>query len=160
MMNANDARIARIYTARVGCTVEDPAPNSYSPLPARFDLILQAKAGGVLGGSGADYTLTIVAIDDDCAAPVPELAPKGSPFCEEWTAADGWRPTGREFVKTSPGDQDGICRYEICVPHGLTGQFHYNVRLVSANFEVVSFARSNPFLLVPAAPWPPRPDDR
>ncbi len=159
-MNANDARIARLYTARIGCTVEDAAPNASSPLPARFDLILQAKAGAVLGGSGADYTLTIVAIDDDRAAPVPELAPKGSPFCEEWTEADGWRCTGREYVKTSPGDQDGICRYEICVPPGLTGQFHYNVRLVSANFEVVSFASSNPFLLVPAVPWPSCPDPR
>ncbi|MGQ0575056.1 MAG: hypothetical protein ACT4RN_12755 [Pseudonocardia sp.] len=157
-MNSNDARIARLYTARIGCTVEDPAPNSYSPLPGRFHLILQAKAGGVLGGSGADYTLTFVAIDDDHAVPVPELAPKGSPFAEEWTAADGWRHTGREFVKTSPGDQDGICRYEIVVPDGLTGRFHYDVRLVSANFEVVSFARSNPFILVPATPWPVLPD--
>ena len=31
---------------------------------------------------------------------------------------------------------------------GLTGAFHYNVRLVSENFQVTSFAQSNPFLLV------------
>jgi hypothetical protein len=153
-MNANDARIARIYTARIGCTVPEPAPNASSPLPARFDLILQAKAGAALGNSGADYTLGIVAINDDLAVPVPELAPKGSPFAEEWTEVYGWRCTDREFVKCSVGEQDGICRYQILVPDGLAGQFHYEARLISVNFQVISFVRSDPFVLVPAVPWP------
>lgn len=153
-MNANDARIAALYTARVGCTVPEPAPNAHSPLPGRFDLILQAKAGAALGSSGADYVLTITAINDDLASPVPDLAPKGSPFAEEWTEVHGWRSTGREFVKSSVGDQDGICRYEIFVPDGLAGQFHFQARLISVNFQIVSFVRSDPFVLVPAVPWP------
>ena len=45
-------------------------------------------------------------------------------------------------------EADGIMRYRIAVPPGLTGAFHYNVRLVSENFQVTSFAQSNPFLLV------------
>jgi hypothetical protein len=39
-------------------------------------------------------------------------------------------------------------RYRIAIPPGLAGAFHYNVRLVSENFQVISFAQSNPFLLV------------
>jgi hypothetical protein len=151
-VNVNDARITRLYTAQVGCTVEDQTPNAYSPLPARFDLILQAKAGAVLGSSGANYTLTVIALNDDLAVPAPELIPKGSPFVEEWSEAGGWRLAGRDFVKTSAGDPDGICRYQIFVPDGLTGQFHYTARLVSDNFQIVSFARSKPFVLVPAVP--------
>jgi hypothetical protein len=42
-------------------------------------------------------------------------------------------------------------RYRIAIPAGLTGAFHYDARLVSENFQVVSFARSNPFLLVERA---------
>ena len=33
-------------------------------------------------------------------------------------------------------------------PPGLTSAFHYNVRLVSENFQVTSFGQSNPVLLV------------
>jgi hypothetical protein len=157
-VNVNDARIAALYTTRVGCTVPESAPNAYSPLPGRFDLILQVKAGAAIGSSGADYVLTIIATNDDCGVPVPELAPKGNPLCEEWTEAYGWRSTGREFVKTSVGDQDGICRYEIGVPEGLSGEFHYTARLVSVNYQIVSFIRSNSFLLVPPTPWPPSHD--
>ena len=51
-------------------------------------------------------------------------------------------------MKTGPGEADGIMRYRIAIPPGLSGAFHYNVRLVSENFQVTSFAQSNPFLLV------------
>ena len=60
----------------------------------------------------------------------------------------GWIKSGNDFVKTGQGEADGIVRYRIAIPPGLTGAFHYNVRLVSENFQVTSFAQSNPFLLV------------
>src|SRR6266536_811105 len=74
-MDANDARIARLYTAQAGGLVEDNTPNANSPTPNQLDLILQAEAGGVLGNSGANYTLTFTAINDDTAAPEPNLNP-------------------------------------------------------------------------------------
>jgi hypothetical protein len=147
-MNGNDARIVRLFTARTDAVVEDNTPNASSPIATRFDLILQAEAGSVLGDSGANYTLTIIAINDDTVLPEPGLDPTGSPFHEEWSLDDGWKPSGNDFVKTGTGESDGIVRYTITIPEGLTGAFHYNARLISNNFQVTSFAQSNPFILV------------
>ena len=97
-MNANDARIVRVFTAQVDGTVEDNTPNANAAVPDQFDLILQAEVGGVLGNSGANYTLTFTAINDDMVTRQVSL--------------------------------------------------NYNIRLVSENFQVTSFAQSNPFLLV------------
>src|SRR6266536_2682999 len=107
-MDANDARIARLYTAQAGGLVEDNTPNANSPTPNQLDLILQAEAGGVLGNSGANYTLTFTAINDDTAAPEPNLNPVGNPFKEQFNAGDGWKKSGNDFVKTSAGEPDGI----------------------------------------------------
>jgi len=147
-MNANDARIARLFTAQVDGTVEDNTPNANSPAPDQFDLILQAEVGAVLGNSGANYTLTFTAINDDTVARQVALNPPGNPFKEEWNLGCGWIRSGSDFVKTAPGEADGIMRYRIAIPPGLTGAFHYNVRLVSENHQVISFAQSNLFLLV------------
>jgi len=150
-MHANDARIARLYTTQVDGTVEDPTPNANSPVADQFDLILQAEVGGSLGNSGANYTLTFVAVNDDMLLRQVSLNPQGNPFREEWNLSCGWIRTGAHFVKTGPGEADGVMRYRIAIPAGLTGAFHYDARLVSENFQVVSFARSNPFLLVERA---------
>jgi hypothetical protein len=147
-MNANDARIVRLFSAQVDGTVEDDTPNAKARLPDQFDLILQAEAGAVLGDSGANYILTFAAINDDMVTRQVSLNPPGNPFKEEWNAAHGWVRSGNDYVKTGQGEADGIMRYRIAIPPGLTGAFHYNVRLVAENFQVVSFAQSNPFLLV------------
>ena len=60
-MNANDATLTALTTAKTGSTVADPAPNA--PANPGFDLILHAAAGSALGSCGARYTLTISAID-------------------------------------------------------------------------------------------------
>jgi len=147
-MNGNDARIVRLFSARTDGLVEDNTPNASSPVATGFDLILQAKAGSILGDSGANYTLTIIAINDDTVLPEPGLDPTGSPFHEEWSPEDGWKPSGNDFIKTGTGESDGIVRYRITITGGLTGAFHYNARLISRNFQVTSFAQSNPFILV------------
>jgi hypothetical protein len=147
-MNANDARIVRLFTAQVDGTVEDNTPNANSSNPGQFDLILQAEVGLVLGGSGANYSLTFAAINDDMVTRQVSLNPPGNPFREEWSLAFGWVRSGNDFVKTGPGEADGIMRYRIAIPPGLSGAFHYNVRMVSQNFQVTSFGQSNPFLLV------------
>jgi hypothetical protein len=147
-MNANDARIVRLVTARVDGTVEDSTPNADAAVPDQFDLILQAEVGGILGNSGANYTLTFTAINDDMVTRQVSLNPPGNPFKEEWNLSCGWIRSGNDFVKTGPGEADGIMRYRIAIPPGLAGASHYNIRLVSENFQVISFAQSNPFLLV------------
>lgn len=147
-MNANDARIVRLFTTQVDGTVEDNTPNANSLAPDQFDLILQTEVGGVLGNSGANYTLTFTAVNDDTVARQVALNPPGSPFKEEWNLGCGWIRNGNDFVKTGAGQATGIMRYRIAIPPGLTGAFHYNVRLVSENYQIISFAQSNPFLLV------------
>jgi len=147
-LNANDARIVRLVTARVDGTVEDNTPNADAAVPDQFDLILQAEVGGILGNSGANYTLTFTAINDDMVTRQVSLNPPGNPFKEEWNPSCGWIRSGNDFVKTGPGEADGVMRYRIAIPPGLAGAFHYHVRLVSENFQVISFAQSNPFLLV------------
>jgi hypothetical protein len=147
-MNGNDARIVRLFTARTGGLVEDNTPNASSPVATGFDLILQAEAGSILGDSGANYTLTILAINDDTVLPEPRLDPTGGPFHEEWSSDHGWKLSGNDYVKTGPDESVGIVRYRIAIPGGLVGAFHYNARLVSKNCQVVSFAQSNPFILV------------
>ena len=47
-MNANDARIVRVFTAQFDGTVEDNTPNANAAVPDQFDLILQAEVGAVL----------------------------------------------------------------------------------------------------------------
>ena len=74
-MNANDARIVRLFTAQVDGTVEDNTPNANAQVLDQFDLILQAEVGGVLGNSGANYTLTFVAINDDMVTRQVSLNP-------------------------------------------------------------------------------------
>ena len=147
-MNANDARIVRVFTTQVDGTFEDAAPNANSPAPDQFDLILQAEAGILLGNSGANYTLTFSAVNDDTVSRQVALNPPGNPFKEEWNLAYGWVRSSNEFVKTGDSEARGVMRYRIDIPQGLSGAFHYNVRLVSENHQVVSFARSNQFLLV------------
>jgi hypothetical protein len=149
-MNANDARIAKVYTAAAGGVTEDNSPNAGPPRAGTFDLIVQLEAGSVLGQSGANYTLTITAFDDVNGGVVAGLAPVGSPFAEQFQAPD-WEPSGTDFVRTSPAAGAvpqilGILRYNI--PAATTGQFHYNVQFVSAGFQVVDLAHSEPFLLV------------
>jgi hypothetical protein len=60
-VNANDATLTGLATARTGSTARHLAPNA--PATSSFDLILQAAAGSALGNSGTPYTLTISAID-------------------------------------------------------------------------------------------------
>ena len=90
-MNANDARIVRLFTAQVDGTVEDDTPNAKAHVPFQFDLILQAEVGAVLGDSGANYTLDLHRHQRRHGDP-PGLpgTPEGNPFREEWSAAYGW----------------------------------------------------------------------
>jgi len=150
-MNANDARIARLYTTQTGGVTEDNSPNAGPPRLNTFDLILQLEAGNVIGQSGGTYRLTFTAINDDTAA--PEAGIGLGPFNEQFQPPE-WKSSGNDFVRTSPAvtaaipEILGITRFTITIPAGLFGQFHYNLRFVNSGSQVVAIAQSNPFILV------------
>jgi hypothetical protein len=149
-MNANDARIAAIYTAQSGATVKDVTPNAGPPRTNKYDLIIQLEAGNVLGQNQANYTLNFTAVNENTGQPVAALVPTGNPFKEEFNGATGpeWQPSGTDFVRTGTGECVGIMRYKITVPTGLTGRFHYNLEFVVTGFQVVDLKQSDAFILV------------
>jgi hypothetical protein len=146
-MNANDARIAAIYTAAPGGIVMDDTPNAGPPRSNTFDLIVQLEAGNVVGQNAGNYTLSFTAVNENTGLPEAGLAPTGNPFKEEFKSPE-WQPSGNDFVRTGTGEPAGILRYKITIPGGVTGRFHYNVELVSAGLQVVDLAQSHTFLLV------------
>jgi hypothetical protein len=153
-MNANDARIARLYTAADGGITEDASPNAGPPRSNQFDVIAQLEAGNVIGQSGGNYTLNFTVINENTGLPEAALVPTGNPFNEEFDGKDpnvagtDWQASGRDFVRTGTGEPLGILRFNITVPAGLTGRFHINLEFVDAGFQVVNLAQSNVFILV------------
>lgn len=150
-MNGQDSRVAAAYTVQDGGIVADDTPNAGVPDSTKFDLILEAEAGDPLGNSGAAYTLNIYAVSEDGGAVPAGFSP--GLLNERWDAANGWKKVGNDFVKTGTGEPNGIVRYDItigtgAIPAGTTRRFHYNVELISANFEVTSLKSSDPFVLV------------
>ncbi len=145
-MNANDARIASLYTSQAGGLVEDNSPNAVPPRAASFDLIVQLEAGSVLGQGGGNYTLNFTAINDNTAAPEPTLVPAGNPFSEQFLAP-AWQQSGTDFVRTGTGEPIGILRFNIPVGANV-GRFHYNLEFVNAGFQVTELGQTNSFILV------------
>jgi hypothetical protein len=153
-MNANDARISRLFTTTDGGNAQDDSPNEVGgAVQGAFDLILEAEAGNVIGDSGAQYTLRLNVFDVSAGVAVAAgLFPASPAFpsvevFDNSTPADGknnWQGPGggADFVK----DQ----RYKVTIGGGVTrgNIFQYTASLVSRNFEVVSIAQSNMFILV------------
>lgn len=144
MPQANDAELTELYSASTSFDVEDNEPNTPAPggaaPAANFDLHMEAVAGNVLGGSGANYQLTLTCIDDTTAAPNAGMSV--GPLNQQFLAANGWQNGGAagNFVKEQV--------FPIAVPAGVRGHvFHYEGRLVSANSDVISFIQSNRFIL-------------
>jgi hypothetical protein len=142
--NPDDADIAALYSASTGFDVEDTEPNTPAPggaPAANFEVQLEAVAGNVLGASGANYELTITAIDDSLAAPNAAMSP--GTLNQEFDTGDGWNAAGTagNFVKKQT--------FLINVPAGVRGhEFHYIATLVAVDHGVVSFRESNRFVLV------------
>jgi hypothetical protein len=140
-VNANDAALTVLATARSGSTVPDTAPNA--PEAGTFDLVLDAVAGSALGSSGAPYTLTISAIDLTAASqPWPPQI-----LHQAFDAASGWKLSG-----TGP---DYKCTQTI--PHTIPGgpggplaghALRFVATLVSPGAQIVAIGHSDPFVLV------------
>lgn len=144
MPSANDAVLTDLYTASTGLDVLDDHPNTPAPggtgPAATFDLQLEAVAGNVLGGGGADYTLTITCIDETLGAPNHDMS---SSFNQDFSVLNGWNPGGAagNFAKKQT--------VSVTVPAGVRGHlFHFLATLVSKDSNVVSYLESNRFILV------------
>ena len=140
-MNANNATLTGLATARIGSTAGHPAPNA--PAAGSFDLILHAAAGSALGNSGAPYTLTISAIDLTTAA---QAWPART--CQQaFDPGHGWELSG-------PGpDYQCTQTFPVTIPGGAGGPLaghvlQYVASLVSHGAQIVSITHSNPFVLV------------
>lgn len=144
-IDANGAELTDLYAASTGVDVKDEAPNSPAPPnpPATsFELHIKGVAGYVLGSGNGPYTLTITCIDDVTAAPTPAMSI--GPLPQEFgKSADGWAAAG------PAGNYVNEQVFAIPVPGGVRGDvFHYEARLVNPSGNIISFIRSDPFILV------------
>jgi hypothetical protein len=142
-MNANDARFSQLFVAGNNSKVQDDSPNESGGAAGNdFDLLLKAEAGGVLGDSGAAYTLFITAYDVTAGTAEPDLNPFAVPNKENFNAANNWVASGDDFVKEE--------KYDINVGAGVTRGhvFQYTATLIADNFEVVAIIQSDLFALV------------
>jgi len=142
-MNANDARFSQLFVAGNDSKVQDDSPNESGGAAGNdFDLLLKAEAGGVLGDSGAAYTLFITAYDVTAGTAEPDLNPFAVPNKENFNAANNWVASGDDFVKEE--------KYDINVGAGVTRGhvFQYTATLIADNFEVVAIIQSDLFGLV------------
>jgi hypothetical protein len=147
-MNANDARLSRLFTAETGSKVPDDTPNASLGAPqTTFDLVLEGEAGNNVGGTGAPYTLTIACFDwstgnlaDAAMNPaIPAQTFDGN------AGAVLWKRSGTNFVTQQ------VFRIPTAgnLPATVKGHlFIYTVSLVTQDFNIVSTAQSNLFLIV------------
>ena len=141
-MNAHHAALTGLTTAHTGSTVADAAPNA--PAAGRFDLVLRAAAGSVLGNSGAHYTLTISAID---LTAVSQGWPTQT-LHQAFDTANGWELSG--------AGPDYRCTQTVAVPvpgggpgGPLAGHTLQCVAsLISQGAQIASIIHSDPFVLV------------
>lgn len=150
-MNANDARLVRLFTAETGSAVEDSTPNVQAGTPGQtFDLILQAEAGRQVGGTGAPYRLLVTALDVTAGNAAPAAVNPTIPANLLSFNNPPWVPTpsaanANNFVFNQ--------RFRIPnagnLPAGLANHvFQYTAVLVTQDFNIVSVIQSNLFLLV------------
>ena len=141
-MNANDATLTALSTARTGSLVNDAAPNA--PAAGTFDLVLGAVAGSALGSSGAPYTLTISAVD---LTAVTQGWPTQT-LHQAFDTANGWTLSG-----TGP-DYQYTRTVAVPVPGGGPGgplaghTLQFVASLISQGAQIVTIRQSDPFVLV------------
>jgi hypothetical protein len=143
MANVYTVRLSQLFVATRYSRVQDDSPNvSGGAAGNDFDLLLMADGGGILGDSGAAYTLKIMAFDEIKGAAEPGLNPFAGPRAENFDAANNWIASGDDFFKEE--------RYTIAISPTVTrgNVFHYTAALITSNFEAISIIHSDSFVLV------------
>ena len=147
-MNANDARLVRLFTAETSSKVPDDTPNASLGAPqASFDLVLEGEAGNNVGGTGAPYTLTITCFDFSTGnLAVAEMSPTiPAQTFDGNGAAALWRKSGTNFLTQQVFRIPNAGNLPATVKGHL---FIYTASLVTQDFNIVSTAQSNIFLVV------------
>ena len=123
-------------------------PNASLGAPqATFDLVLEGEAGNNVGGTGAPYTLTITCFDwttgnlaDPAMNPtIPAQTFDGNAAAVLWTKSRTNLLTQQGFRIPAAGNLPGAVKGHL---------FVYTVSLVTQDFNIVSTAQSNLFLIV------------
>jgi hypothetical protein len=141
MPQANDAELTRVVSTSLGTPgVEDDEPNTGGPgaSPATsFYINVEGVAGNVKGNDKSDYTLYLSHVADTGGPALANFVRRQDFSSPTWRSV----PPAGNFVT----DQ----QFTVNVPAGASGHvYYYEVRLVSDNFDVVSFKQSNRFILV------------
>jgi hypothetical protein len=135
MANANNAKLIRIATRSWGSNIDSATP--LTDEDNRFQVVIEGKAGTVLGASSQPYTLEIGAFDITAGVNPDSAANKFTQLrIEQFNAAHGWPHKKAIFtiaLHDAPSVQGHLLRYY--------------ATLISAN-HVVSFVESPTFLLV------------
>ncbi len=140
-MDADDARLVRIYSAETGSFLENNTPNAATPTAATsFDVVIEGQAGSAKGTSGQGYTLRFDAFDLTAVTLIGSISQivTGQNFSTGfgWTALPG-------------GDFSNVWQRNFPVTATMKSHiFQYTASLVTANNDVVSFVQSEPFLIV------------
>jgi len=134
MPNANTAMLVRITTRALGGGI--PSVTPLNDTSDRFDVVVEAKSGLVLGASSQPYGLRISALDLTTGANPHSVANNFSQHrTERFDAAHGW--------------PDKVVTFTISLndPMAVQGHlFRYYAILLSPN-QIVSFVESPLFLL-------------
>jgi len=151
-MNANDAKLVSVYTREVNGDIANFSPRVSRATEGEnvsFEVVIEAEAGCVLGGSGAPYLLTLVAFDSTLGNNAyPQTAFHYS-VTENFNNTTGlisqWPMYKSVFTVTlNKAQADAL------VGHVL----QYTVSLINpppssgSPANVISFLRSEPFILI------------
>jgi hypothetical protein len=142
-MNPNHAELLRVTVREPELLGGDEAPDT-TPPTFRFDIVVEGRAGGVLGASAQPYTLGVSAFDFTAGFnPDSGANTFNHQRVERFDAAHGW--------------PDKLARFEVLLKDADAVEGHLLkcfATLISAN-GLTSFVESPLFLVHLSAPPPP-----
>ncbi len=151
-MNANDAKLVSVYPRETkgnipsGCLRVSGAADGEN---VSFEVVVEARAGWVLGLSGAPYVLSLVAFDITSGRNAEPCAAFMKTMAENFTPATGNSSQWPEYRSVFPVTLTGA-QADTLVGHIL----QYTVTLISpppgsgCPANIVSFMRSELFILI------------
>lgn len=142
MPNPNDADLVRIYTREAGGTIAATTPH-VSTGGHSFEVVVEAEAGSVIGGSLQPYTISLVAFD------LTAGANPGAPFSTSTAGQHFDNVSGNISVWPSYEERFTITLTAAQATAVANHVLQYTAALVSGGTNpVTSFAQSPLFILL------------
>jgi hypothetical protein len=151
-MNANNVKLVSVYTREVHGNIPGyclRVSGTTDEESASLEVVVEARAGWVLGNSGAPYVLSLVAFDITLGHNAEPSAAFMKAVVENFTNATGNSSQWPEYKSVFPVTLTRT-QADALVGHVL----QYTVTLISpppassSPANIVSFIRSEPFILV------------